>query len=328
MKTKFTLVLFILCSFTFSQAQTVESSESPGSVWGGIAGSLNKFVDKFELSMDANEAMRWMAIYNSDIRMWMQEVPGGAYQPAFDKGAKGRSAGGSIYAEFDWDNLAEKMIVDGGEPYTAYTDKHGFMYFPYENIYLKINPKNAIQENALQIFGVALELSELVQLHLDKFIVVSELLRTVAGRFSGTTNPLYKGIADVYPTLAAFVNGRGIVELTSDLLDQLAREKFSSIVGFPVFVHWALMYSPDLLKSKFSVTETTVDCPDGSGNNCTKCTVASGKEKGKSMTFDQYGRLIYIDAKKDGNVKYAYDKDLTVNVPRALTFKQLIGLMR
>src|SRR5690606_4071254 len=97
-------------------------------------------------------------------------------------------------------------------------DKHGFMYFPYENIYLKINPKNAIQENALQIFGVALELSELVQLHLDKFIVVSELLRTVAVRFSGTTNPLYKGIADVYPTLAAFVNGRGIVELTSDLL--------------------------------------------------------------------------------------------------------------
>lgn len=333
MKTILTLILS-LSLFIFSQAQSDGSSEASGSAWGGVAGSLSKFVDKFEMSKEAKEALRWMSIYNSDIRMWMQSVPGSSYElpikPPF--GPQSYSADGSIYAEFDWDNLAEKMIIDSkGDPatgggavrYTTYTDKHANIYFPYENTYIKMNPKNAILQNTPRILGIAFALDELAQLNRDNLMTLAQLM----GLIRNSNNPIWIRVLNSYNTIVPFLDGRGPA-IAAVLIRQLLDERYTSIVGFPVFIHWALMYSPDLLKSKFSVTESTVDCPDGSGPNCTKCTVSSGSEKGKSMTFDQYGRLVYIDAKKEGSVRYAYDRDLTVNVPQAITFDQLLRAAR
>ncbi|SRR5690606_2956856 len=337
MKTILTTLLLVF-SFPFLQAQGGGSNNADASFWDGLAGSLDKYVNKFEMSPEAREALRWMSIYNTDIRMWMDGEHGDARSGQNPFGSK--PAGGSIYAEFDWDNLAEKMIVDGGkesevESYTAYTDRHGNFIVPYESTYLRMNPKKAILDNRLEILGAAFDLALLVDLLYPYVADAHSLLVAAILDLGMGAGPLATEIIVLlnmlnelgmaYPSKEAFIEGTVSPEKVKELLDQLAQEKVTSTVGFPVFIHWALMYSPDLLKAHFPVTDSKVECPDGSGPNCTQSTVSRGPEKGKSMTFDSFGRLVYINAKKEGRVRYAYDRDLTVNIPRSITFQQLLS---
>ena len=337
MKTSITTLL-LLCSFPFLQAQSGGTDNSEDSFWEGLAGSLDKFVNNFEMSPEAKEALRWMSIYDTDIQMWMDGEHGDAragQQNPFGS----KSAGGSIYAEFDWDNLAEKMIVEGGkdaefETYTAYTDRHGNFIVPYEGTHLRMNPKKAILDNSLEILGASFYLEQFVDLLYPYLAEAHSFLVSVILELGMGAGPLGSELLSflnelsefgmLYPGKEAFIEGTISPENVKELLDKLAQEKYTSTVGFPVFIHWALMYSPDLLKAHFSVTDTTVECPDGSGPNCTQSTVTSGPEKGKSMTFDPFGRLVYINAKKDGRVRFAYGKDLTVNIPQSITFQQLL----
>lgn len=125
-----------------------------------------------------------------------------------------------------------------------------------------------------------------------------------------------------------FLLENGLSDAIASMLEYMQKaDDMSSLVGFPVLIHWAMLYSSETLKGQFPVTESEVGCPDG-GTGCNKFTVSSGKERGKSMTFDQFGRLVYIDALKDGFVRYSYDMDLTVNLPPAITFQEAVNQHR
>ena len=103
----------------------------------------------------------------------------------------------------------------------------------------------------------------------------------------------------------------------------IINEKYLSIAGFPVFIHWAFLYSPNFIRAKYNVTETKLNYHNIPG--CTKLTVASGKERGKYMIFDEYNRLIYIDSKENGSVQYFYGRDLTVTLPAAQKMSDIIN---
>lgn len=331
---KMILILLIAYPYSLVQAQTENSSNESGSFWDGMVGSLSNYFSVYDLPPEAREAIRLMKIYNTDIQMWMVDVYG--EESFFHPSSAIRYAGGSIYAEFDWDNLTEKMIIKGIEQdrfedyyideYTMYTDRHANIYVPYESVYLRMNPKKAFLKLDLQIFNLSVLLDDIVSLTAQSYEFLIGYLNFYAP--SG-----YKSLERLLPIYAPEIHrvlrdGLGASDMVIKLIRNLINEKYTSVIGFPIFIHWALMYSPDLLKAHFPVTESMVNCPDGSGTKCLKLTVSSGKDKGKSMTFDSYSRLIYIDAKKDGSVRYSYDKDLTVNVPPAITFQQLLRIYR
>jgi len=143
--------------------------------------------------------------------------------------------------------------------------------------------------------------------------MVNEQAMASALVIRGRLEKLIKGIANVG-------NSNDLKEVIKALLN----EKYAELIGFPVFIHWAFLYSPDLIKSKFNVSEKKFDC-NGIPGGCTELTVLSGEDKGKSMRFDQYNRLIFIDAKKEGTAQFQYGFDFTVNLPKAYTMDDIMS---
>ena len=111
-----------------------------------------------------------------------------------------------------------------------------------------------------------------------------------------------------------------------ETIKKLLSKELEVIGGFPIFIHWAIIYSPEVIKKHYGnkVSETTFDC-DGFSNACTKLTIISGKEKGKLMLFDRYGRLVFIDTKGEGTALFQYDRDITVNLPPAYTMQDIMS---
>jgi hypothetical protein len=48
-------------------------------------------------------------------------------------------------------------------------------------------------------------------------------------------------------------------------------------------------------------------------------TVDSGKDAGYLIIFDRYGRLVHLKDTDGATADYWYDKDVTVNIPPAMT---------
>lgn len=348
----------LLCMIILSNMNLAQAQSPSGPWWDGLKEGLENFVNDLENSPEAKEAWRWMTIYNTDIQMWMEG--GVSSSSGVSKGKE------SVYAEFDWDNLAEKLVVTGIERSgpvvnTLYTDKAGNLYSPYEGGYIKINvPKLMLDLNgSIDIMGKTFPVQELLKanmVYLGKAVdLVERLIGIVPDRtaedpygwamsyldiiyhFIYFSTGLKPGFIDQLEDaredlnaqeFSAFLLENGLSEGLADMLANLQRAgDMSNIVGFPVFIHWAMLYSSETLKGQFPVTESEVGCPDG-GTGCNKFTVSSGKERGKSMTFDQFGRLVYIDALKDGFVRYSYDMDLTVNLPPAITFQEAVNQHR
>jgi len=355
---------------TLSNMNLAQAQSPSDPWWDGLKEGLENFVNDVENSPEAKEAWRWMTIYNTDIQMWMS---GGM------SNSSGLPKGGgeeSVYAEFDWDNLAEKMVVTGyekGAPVvnTLYTDKTGHLYSPYEGGYIKINvPKTILDLNGtINLLDKHIPVQDLLKANMVDMAIGLTLVEHILGKgiayivkneglgekdakfrifehiyyaivyFTGggpisssaghTLRELHDSSEDLnVQELREFLHKNDLSDSMASMLENLQRAgDMSSMVGFPVFIHWAMLYSSETLKSQFPVTESEVSCPDGS-TGCNKFTVSSGKERGKSMTFDQFGRLVYIDALKDGFIRYSYDKDLTVNLPAAITFQEAVNQHR
>lgn len=351
------LKVIFLCMITLSSLNLAQAQSNSSPWWDGLKEGLENFVNDVENSPEAKEAWRWMTIYNTDIRMWMN---GGMAKSSGS--SKGR-AKESVYAEFDWDNLAEKMVVTGIEKsgpvvHTLYTDKTGNLYSPYEGGYIKVNvPKTILDLNGtIDLLGKSIAINELLaanSAHFNQALEMFSILYSSLGGREGigfltniisnyiyqltgrSSNPLgalldYSDadLINVIDGLRNLLVENGLSGGIADMLANLQRaDDMGSLVGFPIFIHWAMLYSSETIRSQFPVTESEVSCPDGS-TGCTKLTISSGKERGKSVTFDQFGRLVYIDALKDGNCRFSYDRDLTVNLPPAITFREAVNQHR
>lgn len=259
---------------------------------------------------------------------------------------------GSIYGEFDWDNkalmlkgtttayettykaaingksLGEKTKKNPEEIIVQYTDKDGYWYVPYddpnyqgtgEQMYIKFNAK----QMAINYMQDYLELSKNID-YFKVYLFLYNILENFNWEALGfdfeddwaewNSEQMIRDIMESNGEI-----NKRIEELIKELLDKENAEK----AGFPIFIHWALMYNPDFIKEIETVSETKVTF--GGNPNCTQLTVTSaGDNKGKSMIFDEYDRLVFINSLKEGTVRFAYDKDVTVKLPAAVDMSDLI----
>ena len=344
MKTKY---IILTIAILFSIGKTVNAQNDLQDMFAGFEATTREKYSN--VSDDVKEGLRQYWLRQSDIRMTMESVKGGV--AIINSGGKiGNNSdlnNGKIYAEFDWDNkalmmhlTADEAIVEEsifgvpfnfeknqGTNHKQYTDKDGYWYVPYDDPngvhdYIKFNAKQTAQ-GALEVGqdllmeiwlnDTATQLLGLVELFTSDFWFYN-LKEIVADPDTLTEKELEAlGDAITYKKL----------EKIKEALKVLYDEKMAETVGFPVFIHWALMYSPNSIKAKF---ETDDDIITYNGiSNCTKLTVLSGPDKNKSMIFDQYDRLIFINALQDGTAKYYYDKDVTVIIPAATTLGSMLG---
>lgn len=269
-----------------------------------------------------------------------------------------------LYVEFDWDNRALSMIgnsskteyyngtktmggsklfeVGGKDKIVQYTDKDGNWYSPVEDMegyehvkYIKFNAK----QMAVDMLNSWLDLS--IELNTNK--LVSELLG-IASTID-IENPVMNFAAEgpIYGLLVTMIDPnigfehyetRGDaaqIELQNKLneaIKALLNKKLEEIGGLPIFIHWAFIYTPETIRQHYGsmVKETPFEC-DGVANACTKFTVLQGEDSGKSMEFDSYDRLKFINAKKDGTANFFYDKDITVTLPDPSEVMSLSNIM-
>ncbi len=364
MKSIFTkIVIALLFSVTVhSQAQT---SKENNSVWDGIQSSLGNLFADTELPLEIQEAIRLTMIRNGDIVMWMSAKSDGDSQilipPIFDGNMPlfyyETAYQSKIYGEFDWDNKALMMkgsstanesgfALAGGysdvpigkwknkeSSDLQYTDKEGYWYVPYDDpnyqgtgendqMFVKFNAKNFATGALQELLDLSNRIS-VEKLH----IVIHYIFNNLNWEM---LNPQLDeewtdNMIDLLMSQYMESNGE-LTENIRNTLSELLNENNTDRVGFPIFIHWAFLYTPDVIKAKFNVKEKKFACYDGlADHKCTKLTVTSGKEKDKFMIFDKYNRLVYIDSGKDGSVEYLYDQDLTVELPPAYKLGDIIN---
>ena len=319
----------LLCSFCLSlQAQNKEEG-----FFENIQASFNNTFS--DVSDASDEGKRLDMLFSSDIRMKMNAKFEKINEEIGTEGHKDmivlyrHESDASIDGWFDWDNKALMMNLKESEykygievfgwpmknkedatSQYQFTDKDGYWYVPSEIkpgkfIFIKFDAK----QTALSA------LKELQDLALD--INVQEIALAIS-TISGNIN------LDDYDIKLdddfGFNVGNNLVNAHSQMTEKLEqaireilKERYTQIVGFPIFIHWALLYSPKVIKAKYDVNEKKIAL--GNGDYLTRLTVASGDEKGKFMVFDEYNRLVYINALKDGTVEYSYGWDFTVTMP-------------
>lgn len=343
MKTKNILLAATLLYSLFVTAQAQNDK------WGsfdGIQSTFNNVFNSDPFEKEARKALRLFMLRTNDISMFMKvdialkrnELGNGFYYTVKEKK-------NSMYAEFDWDNLAQSMHVitsahregilkenvgipfttDKGTNHYQYTDKEGYWYTPFDDpnnpgLYVKTNAKQA----AINQLNELLDISDF----LNYEILMNRIKKLTTGLLYhhkihlGEPNFIEIFLHQMEKHIVGATSSQSQQKM-KEAIEALMNERYSEIVGFPVFIHWALIYSPDIIKGKYNVVEAKVSC-NNLPNECTKLTVASGKEKGKFMVFDQYDRLILINSKKEGTVKYNYDRDLSVILPPAMTFAETV----
>ena len=347
MKTiKWTLTLMAF----FGIGNSLQAQDS-ASIFSGMQESLNHHAST--ISEITGEANRLFMLFKGDIRLYMSSHDEGNFydlSPTKQNSGlfynRGRSDA-SIYAQLDWDNKAMSMHVKNSKymegigvagtgggfgkshstDHYQFTDKHGNWYVPMELesggiIYIKVEAK----QYAIEAFKGLHDLS----IDLAAADGVQWLLGAAKNidwkKLEDSGYDLKKsGLQDISTTI---LEGREInAQLQKELkevLKLLLNKQYSDIAGFPIFIHWAFLYSPKLIKSKYDVTENSFDCY-GLPNACTELKVKSGKEKGKSMIFDQHNRLVFINAKKEGTALFLYDKDVSVTLPPSATMRDIIA---
>lgn len=361
MKTKY---IILTISILFSICKPTQAQNDAGSFFDGLQETLIEAASN-STNPAVRDKLRKFMLGKGDIQMWMianlvdknhrdaarEDLPLDIY--AYKSDGKDE-----IYGEFDWDNKALSMRVSGTSDteyylgtkskhgdhlftdkasgtHMQYTDKDGYWYVPYDDPngeieYIKFDAKQTAQgaleagqdllmeiwlnDTATQLLGLAeLFTSDAWLYHLKGVVADPDVLVKKQ-----------KEILDELETLGDKTTYNKL-EKIKEALKVLYDEKMAETVGFPVFIHWALMYSPDYIRAREDVKTEKYDC-NGIKNGCTKLTVtSSGENKDKYMEFDQYDRLTYINSLKEGTVRFAYGKDLTVNLPPAITLGSIIG---
>lgn len=349
MKTKNIITIVLFCSFYI----TVQTQNDNENLLANVQATINNAIE--EASDKVAKPSRMDMLRKSDIRLRMiakndkgrtrLDNPGPTATGGGDGFYMYKSGNDEIYAEFDWDNVALSMLGSGstteyydgtkamggteiykevGDEIMQYTDKDGYWYVPYDDPngkhkHIKFNAKELIVGGLNDLIDLASEenAENLMFLLEETFKTIDwdDLgyeYHAIAITASGTLNEMIKKLAS-----------EETKKQLKDGLKELISEELSQIGGFPIFIHWALLYSPDSIKAKFQHKETTV--PFRGIPNCTKIQVTSGEESGKSMIFDQYDRLVFINALNDGTAEYFYDKDVTVKIPPAATLSSIMG---
>lgn len=357
MKTKHILLAMIFISYVSLQAQSSSSSKY-NDPWNGIQNSVNNLFTDTKLSPELEKLLWWAMIQNGDIIMWMNATYGDEAHIKLKGGMPighfTTASNKEIYGEFDWDNKALSLRSKSDESFsslhigaipilgrknpaeeiTQYTDKDGYWYVPYnpekegdwqgpeQNIkYLKFNAKKfaaSAMEGYIDLYD---------DLHMENIgYAIYYLLENFDWEALGFDFEEEWAEDNAVYLMKLFQEFNG--ELTAEMkeiIKQLLDKELAHKIGFPVFIHWAFMYRPDVIRKKFEVDEKQFYCYDSMPDHlCTKLTVKSGPEKGKFMIFDKFNRLVYIDAGKEGTVEYAYDLDLTVNLPPAYNMADIM----
>lgn len=355
MKTKYIILIITIFTCFYKPIQAQDSSIN---IFDGIQSSINQFTDNFiEEHPKVKEFRRLIMLRKSDIRISMN-----AKYEAYGDGVGTLGAGiyyeeseykGSLYVEFDWENKALMMrskssentatlgvtipsVIDvkeskthEGQSITQYTDKDGYWYVPYlEKISENVSELKYVKFNARQVVDIGLDVMQLINTE-DLVEEFKDFLNML--NYENLTSEELRLIIGVSSELENLL--REVPKIDGDTLKKSVEKElkklYSEVGGFPIFIHWALMYSPKVIKAKYSkykIIETPQTCLDGSPEGCIKLTIGSGPDKGKFMIFDKYGRLIFIDAKKDGTALFEYGKDVTVTIPPARKLGDVMNL--
>ena len=327
--------IYIALSFTLLFCANITGQTSTENSGGDMFNGMKNTLDN--LKSKGNEALRLWRVLNQDIVMELNaEFEEDTEHIWYYSGAHE----GSIHGEYDADNRALSMHLTGSEYKTGikasgltkiskaqdhyqFTDIDGYWYVPYDDPngqydYVKFHAKQTVVSALQELIDIAA-------------MINAENLATTAEEIFGqldseflkylSNNKFDQLIIAINKNLAA-LSKASQVELKK-MIHDILKERYTEQLGLPVFIHWALIYSPNLVKKEKNVSETSLTYRGLP--NCTKLTVLSGKDKGKSMIFDPYDRLVYINALKEGTVAYYYDRDVTVTLPPALTMSNIMG---
>jgi len=250
---------------------------------------------------------------------------------------------------FDAKAWGGKPFYESGGSHKQYTDINGYWYVPVQfegqsfaieglsgEKHVRFNAKQMAVANLNDILDLSIDLmtdklaSELIGL--TSIIDFTNPKILIAG--DGVLGLLVMTLIDKEFGKNSWNNLENLgdekqLEIQKELketIKTLLSKELEAIGGFPVFIHWAFFYSPEVIRAKYGnkVTPKPFDC-EGVSNGCLKFTVKSGPDKGKSMTFDRQGRLKHINALKEGTATYYYDQDITVKIPEALDLGWYFG---
>ena len=343
MKTKH----IILTAFIYFLGIVPATAQSEPGPFDGLQNTLNEFADVASDAYDYlaeayNEQVRLGMLAQSDIRMMMKAkfdeesiraLPYG-YATLFNSHTTARET--SMYAEFDWQNMAEMIDARSSEstitanlgPISGtstneaersimYVDGGGYWYVPTDQYgYVQVNLQNQMQRvaNTLEL-SLDLAIEAGVTEMMDQLALMALIDWNIFGGSPVPEMPfeLLQMLQD--PDID--VTG----ELLRELLEQQMQNHFQLLGNLPPFIHFAMVISPTLARAHFNVSEQTVTYRGEP--NCTKMTVLSGDDAGYISIFDQYGRLIHLRDTDDATADYWYDRDVTVNIPQSVRFPGL-----
>ncbi|MFV0590247.1 MAG: hypothetical protein ACK5M7_02580 [Draconibacterium sp.] len=331
-------LLYLLCTPAKLQAQM---DENP---WGGLQStwenSENDDIPKFlgNIFLEGNDIEMIMIADNGDKTKgaYIEDVRTNTWSRLEYKNFN------AMEIRFDFENRAQIMI--GGEMRNPkgnnaeltfkkgdiqYTDADGYWYTPVEistgTAWIRFNAKMAVQNDLEHLKNKVIEYQKdtiskrLIGLTKD---IDWKYLTTTANNKEILYNVgLFENIKDNDSWYNKDLEKIGEEELNKikkkvdEKLDILLHKLFDEIQGFPIFIHWAFLYTPETVRDLYPDAEPGqekfFDIP-----NCTVFTRTKGPEKGKKLYFDQYDRLIGINDKKDGMARYFYDRDITVTLPK------------
>jgi hypothetical protein len=332
------LTLILLLGFGAPAQAQVE----PGPL-DGVQSSVNQFIEgaaeAFEsLKQAYDEYIRLGMLMDSDIRMSMNaEFEGDSFGVfgLFNSWSTERE--GSLYAEFDWQNLAESMHVRSSaseagissmllnlgdtrevpaKDFMMYIDSQGLWYVPTKDgTYIRVDLARQMQQMAktLQV-GIEMAIEAKAAQMLDQLAVLA-LMELPDGADSWLNEFVPVEVLTTAYSLAS--PGTSITEeALKPLLKNLAEFRARKVEAFPAFIHFAFLISPAAARSHFNVSEETVTWRGQDG--CTRMTVVSGKDAGYQVVFDRHGRLIHLRDTAGDTADYWYDRDVTVTLPPAM----------
>jgi hypothetical protein len=344
--------IYLIAIFLMGLSVPLQAQNEPSqNAFDGLQSSLNELMEDAAETYESlkqmyDEYIRLGMLMSSDIRMRMNakyEKEEIWYGPL---GAGSSEHTGSVYAEFDWQNMAESMRVKSSESeswveinalwgaqskqsakdFTMYIDAQNYWYVPFESKeiqeldenapnYLRVNPMGGMQ-NMAKILEVGLQAA------IDA--KVAEMLDQLAVLAIMETNTPGNGwLKDFIPeqAIAAYTDPNPdksfAEEQLKTVLEELAKLQFDQISMFPALIHFAFIISPTLARSQFNVQEVPVTWRGQ--DNCIKMSVLSGSGAGSMVVFDRYGRLIHLRDNDGDTADYWYDKDVTVNIPPAVS---------
>ena len=336
MKKKF---LYLTATIILSLSITTYAQNQSGA-FDGLQNSLNQFVDAASetyqnLQQNYDELLRISWLMGTDVRMRMNAK--------FDPTSYGNmylgimtwttEHTGSLYAEFDWQNMSESIRARSSESevgaavaflgtktrkneaqdFMMYVDALGFWYVPTEiegnEVYVRVHLMNSIQNVAA---GLEIAIEAAIEAN------VAQMLDQLAILAITAQGDWMSGLIPPEVALAYYASDGNVAEgVLEQALEELALLQYEQISSLPPLIHFAFVISPTLARTQFNVQESTVTW-DGQ-ENCTKMTVVGGSDNGYVVVFDKYGRLIHLRDTDDGTADYWYDRDVTVNIPPAVS---------